>query len=189
MRSLALCSPNTFFMASVISPTVHLRQTKPSCYQQAAMKTEHRHCWHCPTALLLDKFTYIGFPSVLPLWKSSSLHCHPLTECAQAFLRKYFIAHVRIDLQLARQWGMAKWFRKLNQIFWMEIFFGGQGSDWKILLWDSCQNTKYKSRGDKKGKNTQKRLKPNILTSICLSLDAFILVFILLYSWHSSFTD
>lgn len=123
MRSLALCSPNTFFMASVISPTVHLRQTKPPCYQQAAMKTEHRHCWHCPTALLLDKFTYIGFPSVLPLWKSSSLHCHPLTECAQAFLRKYFIAHVRIDLQLARQWGMAKWFRKLNQIFWMEIFF------------------------------------------------------------------
>lgn len=64
----------------------------------------------------------------------------------------------------------------------MEIFFGTAGLRLKDPALGFMPKYKKKSRGDKKGKNTQKRLKPNILTSICLSLDAFILVYFSVYS-------
>lgn len=139
-----------------------------SYYQQAEMKTEHWHHWHWPNHLLCcwtNLLTLVSL-SALQLWKSSSPHCHPLSKHAQAFLRKYFIAHVRIDLQLARQWGMAKCFRKLNQIFWMGFFFWAQTE--RSCIWTHAKIQNINQEGKKKRKNIQKRLKSNILTGIYL---------------------
>lgn len=66
MRLLALCSPNTFFMASVISPTEHLHSTRWGRKKNNSTSSTNNRLYEITTGSYLCK-SYIQTWHVLPL--------------------------------------------------------------------------------------------------------------------------